>query len=248
MKVLISTIMILIILSTSVSAQTIGVLCYHSVTDNPLRLSDYVIGADEFEADVKYFKEQGYNIVKPCGMWYAEGDKNVVFTFDDGYDDFYYNVFPILKKYNVCAAVYIIGSKINKKGYLSSAQIKELYDSGLVEIGNHTHIMHKREKAVLQSYHNDAVLVGEVVWDIQRCSDEVARITGKPTESMAYPYGVYSTNLDMTLRSLGYTTTFSTAPGILKEKADFQKPIKRIYRIHGDTPEKMVDAINKYRR
>ena len=247
MKKLISLIITAVLLCTSASAQTIGVLCYHSVSDNPLKLSAYCISEEEFESDIQHFKAQGYNIVKPCGMWYAEGDKNVVFTFDDGYDDFYYNVFPILKKYNVCAAVYIIGSKINKSGYLTSAQIKEMYDSGLVEIGNHTHIMHKRQKEVLQGYYNDAVLVNEVISDIRRCSDEIARITGKATESMSYPYGVYSTRLDSALRNMGFTTSFSTSPGTLNKKSDSQMPIKRIYRIHGDTPQKITDMINKYR-
>ena len=229
-------------------AQTIGVLCYHSISNNPLKYSEYCISTQEFEEDVKYFTEQGYNLVKPCNMWYAKGDKNIVLTSDDGYEDFYTNVFPILKKYKACAAVYIMSSKINKSGYLKDWQIKEMHDSGLVEIGNHMHIMHRRGMETLRGYYNDEIMLKEAVEDIKRCSDEIEKITGKATESMAYPYGVYTDRLNSILRNnLGFTTSFSTHPGILKGKADFQNPIKRIYRCHGDTPQQMIETINNYK-
>lgn len=248
MKKIISAILALAFLGISASAQTIGVLCYHSISNNPLKYSPYCISTQEFEEDVKYFLQQGYNIVKPCNMWYAEGDKNIVLTSDDGYEDFYYNVFPILKKYNACAAVYVMSSRIDKSGYLKSWQIKEMHDSGLVEIGNHMHIMHRRGMETLKGYYNDETMLNEAVLDIQRCSDEIEKITGKPTESMAYPFGVSTPKLDSILKNeMGFTTSFSTDPGILKSRHDFQKPIKRIYRNHGHVPQDMIDAINNYK-
>ena len=77
---------------------------------------------------------------------------------------------------------------------------------------------------------------------------DVEKITGKPTESMAYPFGVSTPKLDSILRNeMGFTTSFSTDPGILKGRHDFQKPIKRIYRNHGHVPQDMIDAINSYK-
>ena len=248
MKKIIAAILASTMLGLSVSAQTIGVLCYHSISNNPLKYSPYSISTEEFESDVKYFTEQGYSLLKPCNMWFAKGDKNIVLTSDDGYEDFYYNVFPILKKYNACAAVYVMSSRIDKAGYLKSWQIKEMHDSGLVEIGNHMHIMHRRGMETLRSYYNDDFMFGEAISDIQRCSDIVEEITGSPTQSMAFPYGVYTTRLYKTLmEDMGFTTSFSTDPGILKGKNDFQKPIKRIYRNHGHIPQDMIDAINNYK-
>ena len=141
-----------------------------------------------------------------------------------------------------------MSARINKSGYLKDWQIKEMHDSGLVEIGNHMHIMHRRGMETLRGYYNDEVMLKEALSDIQRCSDEIKNITGKATESMAFPYGVYTDRLNSILRDeMGFTTSFSTYPGILKERSDFQKPIKRIYRCHGDTPQKMVETINKYK-
>ena len=248
MKKIISVIMALMIFGSVASAQTIGVLCYHGISENPLKYDPYCISKTEFEDDVSYFIQQGYNIIKPRNMWFAEGDKNIVLTADDGYEELYYTMFPILKKYNVCAAIYIIGSKIDKTGYLKSWQIKEMHDSGLVEFGNHTYIMHRREQSVLKAYYSDDNMLKEAFWDIQKCSDALQKITGEKTQSIAFPYGEYSEKLYNTLLGeMGYTTTFSTESGILKDKSDFQKPIKRIYRNHGHIPQDMIDAINNYK-
>ncbi len=236
---------VMICISSTVSAATTGVICYHSISSNPLKYSPYCISTEEFEDDLVYFINKGYSFLKPCEMWYAEGDKNIVITSDDGYEDFYTNVFPLLKKYNVKGAVYVISSMIDKTGYLKSWQIKEMHNSGLVEIGNHTHIIHRREKGVLENWYNDKRMLNEAFYDIKRCSDKIEQITGKATESIAYPYGLYTDKLNDTVRNtMGFTTSFSTEHGIVKSKKDFSKPLKRIYRVLGDTPQKIEEMIN----
>ena len=248
MKKIISILIIISNLFICANAAEIAVLCYHDVSDNPLNFSQYSISAQEFEDDVQYFLSQNYSFLKPCEMWYAQGDKNIVLTSDDGYENFYTYIFPILKKYDVKAAVYVIGSMIDKTDYLKSWQIKEMHDSGLVEIGNHTHIMHRRSRSVLESWYNNFKMLNEVFYDIERCSLEIEKITGKKTESIAYPYGLYTFNLNDTTRNkMGFTTSFSTEEGIVTDKTDFLSPMKRIYRCFGDTPQKIENIINSYK-
>ena len=227
----------------------IGVICYHSISDNPLRYSEYCISNSEFEDDIKYFSENGYTFLKPNEMWYASpDDKNIVITSDDGYDNFYECAFPILKKYNAKAVVFIVGSKIDKYGYLKSWQIKEMSDSGLVEIGNHTFIMHKRSNDVLKSYYQNETLINDTIEDVKDCSGKIYGITGHGTESFSYPYGIYTDRLDKIIRTnLGYTTTFTTEYGIVKTQQDILKPMKRIYRVHGDTPQDIENKINSFK-
>src|SRR3989344_9317567 len=64
--------------------------------------------------------------------------KPVLITFDDGYRDFYTDVFPILKRYNVKATAYIVSGFLDKPNYMFIDQLKEIARSGLVEIGAHT--------------------------------------------------------------------------------------------------------------
>lgn len=227
----------------------IAVICYHSITDNPLKYSQYCISNEEFEDDIRYFSENGYTFLKPSEMWYADpNDKNVVITSDDGYDDFYECAFPILKKYNAKAAVFMIGTKIDKYGYLKSWQLKELDQSGLVEIGNHTTIMHKRPNNVLESYLYDEIYLNEYVEDIKECSARIYEVLGHGTESFSYPYGLYTDRLERTVRTnLGYTTTFITNFGMVNTREDILSPIKRIYRVHGDSPQDIENKINSLR-
>lgn len=249
MKKLICTViaaMLLICHAASAADLEIAVICYHSITDNPLKYSQYCISSSEFEDDIKYFAENGYTFLKPSEMWYADPNaKNIVITSDDGYDDFYECAFPILKKYNAKAAVFMIGSKIDKHGYLKSWQLKELDASGLVEIGNHTTIMHKRPNDILSGYLNDETYLNEYIEDIKDCSARIYEVLGHGTESFSYPYGLYTDRLERIIRTnLGYTTTFTTNFGMVKTQDDILAPISRIYRIHGDSPQDIEEKIN----
>ena len=249
MKKLIFTIIAaMLLLCTAASAENlnIAVICYHSISDNPLKYSQYCISAEEFEDDIKYFSENGYTFLKPSEMWYADPNaKNIVITSDDGYDDFYECAFPILQKYNAKAAVFMIGSKIDKHGYLKSWQLQELDRSGLVEIGNHTTIMHKRQNNVLEGYLNDETYLNEYVEDIKDCSARIYEVLGHGTESFSYPYGLYTDRLERIVRTnLGYTTTFTTNFGMVYTQDDILSPMKRIYRIHGDSPQDIEEKIN----
>lgn len=243
---LIAAMLLMLVIPVNAQALEIGVICYHSITDNPLKYSQYCISNEEFEEDVKYFSENGYTFLKASEMWDADPNaKNIVLTSDDGYDNFYECVFPILKKYNAKAVVFVIASRIDKDGYLKSWQIKEMDESGLVEIGNHTNIMHRRQNNVLNSYFNDETLLEEYVNDIKDCSAKVYEILGHGTESFSYPYGLYTDRLERTIRvNLGYNTTFTTKYGIVNSQQDILSPIKRIYRVHGDHPWEIEDKIN----
>lgn len=222
-----------------------AVFCYHDVNNNPFLWSDYTISEAELEADLQYFTENGYTFLKPSQMWFASPDeKNIVLTFDDGYEDMYTYVFPLLKKYNVPAAMYLIGSEIDKTGYLKSWQIKEMDESGLVELGNHTTIMHSYLYTV-NDFLSDMRIVDDFIEDVKDCSRKIYAITGHGTETLAYPCGRYTTFMDNVIhQNLGYTTTMSTNYGLVWQQSDIIGPMNRVYRNHGVTPQQMEETIN----
>lgn len=252
MKKILSMVSAIIIVMMSVTAYAdtvnMAALCYHSVTDSPLDISAYRISAADMEGDLKYFSENGYTFLLPREMWYADANKkNIVLTFDDGYEDFYRVVYPLLRKYNAKAAVYVIGSRIGKYDYMNEEQIKELDASGIVEIGCHTNSVHLfgYKKSDLE---NDKRLVTEYIRDVREFNDKMTALLGHKTESIAYPFGIYVPELETAMRKdLSFNTTFSTQPGIIKERSDILKPMKRLYRIQTDTMADIECRINKYK-
>lgn len=75
-----------------------------------------------------------------------------VLTFDDGYEDFYTNVFPILQDLNLPAILFVTTGFIEDKiPYVLSSppaqevkpvsweMLREIHRSGLVTLGSHTH-------------------------------------------------------------------------------------------------------------
>jgi peptidoglycan/xylan/chitin deacetylase (PgdA/CDA1 family) len=93
-----------------------------------------------------------YKEIQPEKVWSIEhvnlqtlisNDKNneskvlVSFIFDDGCSSVYDVVFPLFEKYDIVGDVAIVGSYLNKKGYLTSEQVKELIEVGW-SLGDHT--------------------------------------------------------------------------------------------------------------
>jgi peptidoglycan/xylan/chitin deacetylase (PgdA/CDA1 family) len=65
----------------------------------------------------------------------------VMWTWDDGNDDVYDVVYPMLQAYGMVANSCIISNGIDTAGYMTSAQLQELYAHGW-DITNHTEFHH----------------------------------------------------------------------------------------------------------
>lgn len=63
--------------------------------------------------------------------------KPIILTFDDGYEDNYTDLLPILEEYGMKATVYVITNEIGQPGYLNWEQLRAMQDRG-IEIGSHT--------------------------------------------------------------------------------------------------------------
>ena len=75
--------------------------------------------------------------------------KNFFLTFDDGYEDNYFRLFPLLKKYNFKAVIYLVTQEDHnswgvkegetRKNLMTDVQIKEMSDNGIEFGGNTQH-------------------------------------------------------------------------------------------------------------
>ena len=131
------------------------VLTYHRVTTDPSQISDWTVTAEKFEKDVKSLLDNGYTPIYSADLIRSDKviglipEKPVIIQFDDGYSSVYELAFPILKKYNAKAEVYIITDYTyemptgnNGNTFLGWGQLAEMENSGLVMVGLHgkTHL------------------------------------------------------------------------------------------------------------
>ena len=95
------------------SDNNITVLCYHRVIDVPLDTWKITVRNELFERELEYFKNH-YIILNSDGEWkIPENRRGVVITFDDGYEDAYTNILPLLEKYDAPATFFISTCNLN---------------------------------------------------------------------------------------------------------------------------------------
>ncbi len=129
--------------------------------------------------------------------------KSAILTFDDGYEDFYTDVFPLLKKYQIKATVYIICNFIGRRGFLNSQQVKELAASDLVEIGAHTMDHYYLKDSPLKTSEEQII----------SCKKELENNYGISVKTFAYPYGAFSGETIGLIKKNGFTAAVSVISG-----------------------------------
>jgi len=178
-----------------------AVLMYHCISKPPKGATvDMYVSPNQFEEQLKWLKERGYE----SGFASDYGrDNTIILTFDDGYEDFYRNAYPLLLKYETKATVFVITGFIGKDGYLDEKMIKEMSQSGYVEVQSHT-VNHTKL---------DTVYSAELYAELEESKLELERITGKEVHSICYPNGAYnneSTLYAQDMYKYGFTTIFPT--------------------------------------
>lgn len=174
------------------------VLMYHSVLETPY--NDYIdlfIKPSEFKKQLIFLSES--NVETAFLDEYDSDNRYVYITFDDGYEDNYFNVFPLIKIYNIKITIFLIASEIGKSGYLNDMQIAEMAASGLVSFQSHT-----------VSHVDLTSLDGEQVKkELAESKKIIENLTGEPVYAVSYPFGKFNDTVVKSaseLYSFGVTT------------------------------------------
>lgn len=185
----------------------IPVLCYHQVRNREAKDKasgmPYIIPVEHFKAHMKMLHDSGYHAILPDALiaYLQKGaplpEKPVLLTFDDGTISQYTNALPVLNQYGFKGVFFIMTVTLDKLGYLSRSQVKELSDKGHV-IGCHTWDHHK----VTEYRDSD--------WDLQLVKPTLLleSITGKPVVYFAYPFGIWDAHAVGKLKAHHYKGAF----------------------------------------
>ena len=182
------------------------VLNYHMVNRMFISLA---IDPEDFDWQMKYLVDHGYHTISPDELYaFLEGkgtlpDRPGLITFDDGYVDNYTNAYPILKKYNLKATIFIVtGFVSERKGYLTWDQLREMEQHGI------TAQSHTVTHAPLPEL-SDERIREELIVSKQQAEAEL----GHPIEFIAYPTGAHDLHIVGIAKEAGYKGGFTVKYG-----------------------------------
>lgn len=199
----------------------IPVLMYHKFVEKDCdggKIKLHTTGK-RFELHLKILKLLGYTTItfsdlKKIGLQNRFYKKYIILTVDDGYKDNYDILFPILKKYNMKAVIFLVSDLTynlwtvksdneKKMDLMNLAEILELHNSGLVEFGGHT--------KTHPSFHkiSDDEAKQEIIEDKKITEEKI-----KDTMTVfAYPYGHRKESTKEIVKNAGYDFAVSTDTG-----------------------------------
>ncbi len=234
----------------------VPVLMYHNLAEEyPESTVSANITPELFENHIKTLISFGFNPIKLSDYYaYVTGNKTlpenpIIITFDDGYLSNFEVAYPVLKKYNVPAAIFVVTSTVGHTPemgtvsypHFSWEQAREMQDSGLIEINSHTHS------------HKDitGLTTAELQKEIRFSKYLIEKNLQKYCYTFAYPYGGYREDTDTLIGYAGYKMQIKVYDSSSEEiylantKKEGLKNIRRLT-VRGDMSElDLIDIINK---
>ena len=205
---------------------TIG---YHDVRNNLARHYDpdqYAVTAEHLAGHFRWLKAEGYTVLSVDDVLAARAgerslpERSVLPTFDDGFRSVFTHVYPLLKSFGYHAVVSPVTSWIETDGtipynretldadhFLTWAQLREMADSGLVEIASHSHDLHSGIIANPQGnslpaatahayadgrYETTPEFEARIGSDLARSVALIEAKTGTRPRVMTWPYGAWN--------------------------------------------------------
>lgn len=212
----------------------VPVFMYHGVTDYTWGSAELFVSPSVLEEQLRYLVENGYDPI-----WFEDlrevekYDKPVILTFDDGYQDNYTDLFPLLQKYNVKATIFVITGWLGGEKYLTPEQVTEMSQSGLVSIQSHTW-SHKDMDTLPAEAQREQMSQSKLA---------ILRLTGKEPAVLCYPRGLAS---HVTLELLPEYYSFGVKMnGSVYYTGDDPRVVTRYYVTRGTSVESFANMLKK---
>ncbi|MDM1759353.1 poly-beta-1,6-N-acetyl-D-glucosamine N-deacetylase PgaB [Acinetobacter sp. 251-1] len=227
------------------------IIGYHEITDHERALiPQYAIKSTQFAEQIQSLKKDGFHfisvdqLIKANQGSYKLPKKPLLLTVDDGYQSFYKYAYPIVKEKRVPVVLSVVGSwietqgqqvsfgdqKIPRSDILTWAELKEMQDSGYVEIGNHSYDLHRgilgnpqgnSEPAATtrlyspesKSYESDQAYATRIYTDLKKNNEVLQKHGIRSPRVMVWPYGQYNMKTVEIAKQLGMPITITLDDG-----------------------------------
>lgn len=189
----------------------IPVLMYHNISP-PDEGNMANVTPEVFKEQMAFIADNGYKVIGPDEyLDYLAGKKPikknlVMITFDDGYENNYTYAFTVLKEHGFKAVIFAVVDKIDREGYLSVPQIREMQAAGIV-FGSHT----------LNESYLPALSEEEIKKEVGVSKVKLTQLTGESVDYFAYCTGGFTKRAQEIIQNEGYLIAFTTNRGLDKD-------------------------------
>lgn len=196
------------------------ILMYHAFGRGGEKASRYVVPARRFAQQMGWLKRRHYCILSldeyldHCRAYRLPPKRSVVITVDDGYADTHSVAYPVLRRLDFPATVFLVsrhlgtcnswdqGSELTGRPLLSVALVQDMANGGIA-IGAHT-----QTHPILSAVHPL-----EAREQISNSRRDLQRDLQAPINVFAYPYGKQNSVLQTLVEEAGYDGAVGISSG-----------------------------------
>lgn len=245
---------------------TFAIIMYHQIASGKSKLGKFVLSDSQLESDMLYLKEQGYETITMAQLIdYSKGvgglpEKPVMLTFDDGYESFYGYVYPLLQKYNMRAVLSVVGEFVDRYtenpdhnlrySCLNWDEVREMRNSGLVEIQNHTYDMHStgktgRQGCAIKKGESEEAYKQIFLEDVSKMQEKLKAELGAPADTFTYPFGALCKQSVPLLKELGFQAALTCREELVTAApyGDWMYRLGRYNRPNGKSSEAFFEKV-----
>lgn len=199
----------------------VPILLYHYVSRNENTKDTVRTGLstppEVFDAQLALLSQHGFTTISMdelAAAFYGTAvlpKKPIILTFDDGYEDFYTNAAPLLKKYNMKGMSFIPTGLMGGGNYMTWREIEELSRTPNVVFGAHSvhhYVLPKMADDVLKS-------------EVLESKEVLERHVGYPVNWFCYPYGSFDGRVVNAVKKAGFIGSIATLTGVWQYQSRF---------------------------
>ena len=244
-----------------IDASELTVIGYHEITDTKNALiPQYAVTTKQFGEHIDWLQKNGFHFITVDQLIRAHQGKAalptkpVLLTVDDGYQSFYQNAYPVIKAKKIPVVLAVVGSwlepkanqkvdfsgeEISRDKILSWPELKEMQDSGFVEIASHSYHLHRgitgnpqgnSEPAATtrfydvktKTYENDSQYQTRIYNDLKKNNQLLKEHGIRSPRIMVWPYGRYNMQTVQIAKKLGMPITITLDDGADHAKQSLQ--------------------------
>ena len=198
-------------IALAAAGERVPIIMYHDIVAQRTKSSVWFdCSAEEFEDGMAKIKSEGRTPISMRQLYehLSTGatlpQKPILLTFDDNYQGFHDNAWPILKRYGYPAAMFVhtnfVGDTKGAHPKMTWATLKELEKDKLFTVGSHT-VMHYLDLAQKPAEVQKA--------ELERSKATLEAKLGHPVDFLAYPNGSNSKETQLLAREAGYKMAFT---------------------------------------